>query len=149
VALIYPEELKPLPKFSVWLSTAVAAPMESDRKPSIDQCKASKLPEQQATGYRAMYARGLHLRARLVEEEKVTCDNGITSFVFRAIRGRRVENGCHFEATEYIGWIEEIVELNYRSHCCVVLVCSWVQAYPAREGASIIRDRYGFTLGNF
>jgi hypothetical protein len=96
-----------------------------------------------------MYACGMHLRVRSAEEEKVTCDSGIASVVLRAWRGTGSENPCHFQATEYIGWIEEIVELEYWSHCCVVLVCSWVRAYPEQEGAAVIRDRYGFTLGNF
>jgi hypothetical protein len=149
VAVIYPDGLKPLPKFSVWLSTAISDSTESDDKPSANQVEASKLPEQQATAYRAMYARGMHLRVRSAEEEKVTCDSEIASSIFRAARGRGNENPGYFEAAEYIGWIEEILELEYRSHCCVVLVCSWVRAYPEREGASIIHDKYGFTLGNF
>jgi hypothetical protein len=80
-----------------------------------------------------MYARGMHLRVRSVEEENVTCDSKIASSVFRSIHGRGNENPGYFEAAEYIGWIEEILELEYQSYYCVVLVCSWVQAYPEQE----------------
>jgi hypothetical protein len=97
--------------------------MESNEKPSNDQFQASKLPEQQTTGYKAMYVWGNHFRVRSVEKEKVTCDSGIASNVLRAWRGRGTGNQRLFEPAEYIGWIEEILELEYRSHCCIVLVC--------------------------
>jgi hypothetical protein len=96
-----------------------------------------------------MYARGMHPRVQSTEEENVTCDSRIASSDLRDAHGRGNENPGLFEATEYIGWIEEILELEYRSHYCVVLVCSWVRAYPKREGASVIYDKYGFTLGTF
>jgi hypothetical protein len=114
-----------------------------------DQVEASKLPERLATGYRAMFARGMNFRMHSAKEEKVTCDSGIASALLRACLGRGSENQGHFEPAGYIRWIEEILELEYQSHYCVVLVCAWVRAYPEREGASVIRDRYGFTLGNF
>jgi hypothetical protein len=96
-----------------------------------------------------MYAQGMHLRVRSAEEEKVTCDSGIAASVSRGTSGRSRGNPACFQAHEYIGWIEEIVELDYRSHCCAVLVCSWVRATPEVEGGCVTRDRFGFTLGNF
>jgi hypothetical protein len=46
VAVIYLDELKPLPKFSVWLSTTISDAMQSDDKPSDNQVEASKLSKQ-------------------------------------------------------------------------------------------------------
>lgn len=50
---------------------------------------------------------------------------------------------------EYVGHIEEILELNYRRHCIVVLVCDFVKANYAGENATIVKDKWGFTLANY
>jgi hypothetical protein len=50
---------------------------------------------------------------------------------------------------EYVGWVEEILELNYRSHYCIVLVCSWIPRAQNIRHPKLERDRYGFVLGNF
>jgi hypothetical protein len=149
MAVVYPDDLERLPIFSLWLSDAVAFLMISEEKPTNDQLQASKLLERVATTYRAMFAKGMHLRVRSAEEEKVTCDSGVASSIFRPGSGRGRDNFTSFEAAEYIGWIEEILELEYHIHCCVVLVCSWVRASPEVGGACVSHDRYGFTVGNF
>jgi hypothetical protein len=46
VTVIYPDELRPLPKFFVWLSTVILDAMQSDDKPSNNQVETLKLPEQ-------------------------------------------------------------------------------------------------------
>jgi hypothetical protein len=43
----------------------------------------SKLPEIRATGYRAMYTNGMHLRIRSAKEEKVTCDSTVASTIWK------------------------------------------------------------------
>jgi hypothetical protein len=43
-------------------------------------------------------------------------------------------------AVEYVGYIEEILELDYRRHCLVVLVCEFVKANYRGENATIIGD---------
>ena len=96
-----------------------------------------------------MYAWGNHFKVRSDEKEKVTYNSGIASNILKACRRRGSRNPGLFETTKYIGWIEEILELEYQSHCCIVLVCSWVHAYPQREACNVICDRYGFTVGNF
>jgi hypothetical protein len=50
---------------------------------------------------------------------------------------------------EYAGWIEEILELNYRSHCCIVLLCSWIPAKVVLGNTKILQNKYGFAVGNF
>ena len=48
-----------------------------------------------------------------------------------------------------MGYIEEILELDYRNHCTTVLVCDWVQPSHDPRTSNIQRDRYGFTIANF
>ena len=50
---------------------------------------------------------------------------------------------------EYVGHIEEILELNYRRHCLVVFVCDFVRANYVGENATIKKDKWDFTLANY
>jgi len=50
---------------------------------------------------------------------------------------------------EYIGELEEIVELDYRRTCVIVFVCHWVKANYRGTNATVKRDKWGFTLANF
>ena len=48
-----------------------------------------------------------------------------------------------------MGYIEEILELDYRNHCTTMLVCNWVRPSPDARHHNIERDWYGFTVANF
>jgi len=50
---------------------------------------------------------------------------------------------------DYIGYIEEILELHCRNHCTTVLLCDWVKVSHDVRYPTIERDRYGFTIANF
>jgi hypothetical protein len=141
--------LKVVPKFAEWLQEEVATAANSTEKPIYDEFKESKLPEHVATSYRAMCAHGMHLRIKSAEDDKVTCDNGVAAAILRRNRGRRVSRPWELESREFVGWIEEILELDYRSHSCIVLVCSWIPPSMGGPNAKVVRDDYGFTLGNF
>lgn len=41
---------------------------------------------------------------------------------------------------EYVGHVEEIVELNYSGFCVVVLMCSWVKAIYHSNQPTIKKD---------
>ena len=86
--------------------------------------EASRLPGKVAIGYRAMYIHSMHVRIREVEEDKVTCNSGVAVAVWERRRSREGNSRDELDTAKYVGWVEEILELNYYSHCCVVLVCS-------------------------
>jgi hypothetical protein len=144
----YPTELRSVPVFSKWLEEAVSLASESADKPLADVMEASKLPESRATAYRAMYTKGMHLRIRTAEEEKITCDNAVVSAVWKRSRSTDSNAGGTLDKMEYVGWVEEILELNYRTHCVIVLLCSWVSANLHDANAKVQRDIYGFALAN-
>ena len=147
--VIYTLDLNPLSEFAEWLKVEVEKANNSVEKPILDVYQSSKLPEPIATGYRAMYAHRMHLRIRGAEEEKITCDSGVAAVVWERRRSRNVEVGDKLLTAEYVGWVEEIIELNYRSHCCIVLLCSWIPGSQDIMNAKVERDRYGFVVGNF
>jgi hypothetical protein len=50
---------------------------------------------------------------------------------------------------EYVGWIEEILELDYGRFRIVILFWNWVIANYGGTTAIMKRDEYGFTSMNF
>jgi hypothetical protein len=50
---------------------------------------------------------------------------------------------------EFVGNIEEILELDYQNHCVVVLLYKWVKAKYSDSCPTIIQDDLGFTIANF
>ena len=147
----YPLELNRLPEFAEWLKEEVGKAYNSrfDDKPTEDVYESSRLPEMMATGYRAMYAHGMHLRIREAEAKKITCDSGVAAAVWERRRSRNVDSLDEVFTAEYVGWVEEIIELNYQSHCCVVLLNSWIPGSQDNRNSKVERDRYGFVVGNF
>jgi hypothetical protein len=115
---------------------------------SQDVIQSSKLPEVNATAYRHMYAHGMHFRMRDAEEEKVTCESAVASVVWGKKSVREFQDLEEIEMKVYVGWIQEILELNYLSHCCIVLVCSWVPATIDPTNNKVVCDKYGFSLAN-
>jgi hypothetical protein len=142
----YPQALRGLPKFVDWLSREVRASMNGVEKPSADEIQESRQSERVGTAYRAMYAHGMHLRIRSTEEEKVTYDSAV---VLRHSRGRTLDRAGQFEIVEYVGWIEEILELDYRNHCCIVFLYSWISGHLTAQNPKVLCDEYGFSVGNF
>jgi hypothetical protein len=66
----------------------------------------------------------MYLRIRDTEEDKVTCESGVAAAVWEHKSSRDFDIVDDVYSVEYVGWIEEILELNYRSHCCIVVLCS-------------------------
>jgi hypothetical protein len=107
---------------------------------------AVRLPKKKATSFRSMWAHGMHIRIRTVEVNNVTRDCGVAATFERQDPEGEFGDVVNIE---YIGTVEEILELDYRSHCCLVLVCDRVKAKYGGPAATIERDDYGFTRANF
>jgi len=61
-----------------------------------------------------------------------------------------MSDGQSIESTDYyVGYIEEILELDYKNHYTNVLVCDWVCASQDAQSPNIVQDEYGFTLAKF
>ena len=50
---------------------------------------------------------------------------------------------------EFVGWVEEILDVDYEHLKVAVLYCNWVVANMKGDGATMKRDDYGFTTVNF
>lgn len=149
-AVEYPRELEELPGWEVWLPTAVQQAVhigEEEVDPDvIDLCT---LPTYTATAYRSMYAYGNHFRVRSAEANLTTMDCGVAGkFDQECQAGPRDRNTVR-APVEYVGWVEEILELDYGRVQAIVFLCNWVKAISNGTGPTMKKDEYGFTLINF
>ena len=148
-AVTYPPELRDLPSFAPWLKTRVLEAVEAGDQLQEDVIQYSCPPARYATAHRQMHAFGMHLRVRTSEGGLVTRDSCVVAAYTQQLRWG-IRNGRPIDHTaEHVGYIEEILELDYRNHCTTVLVCEWVKAPRDVRVPSIERDKYGFSVANF
>ena len=145
----YLEHLALLPEFEMWLRLAVqnaqAAGEEVDNE-IIDICMP---PTLMAMSYRSIYAYENHFWVRSAEMNLSTRDYGVAATFDQGCQSGPNDRNRIRAAMEYIGWIEEILELDYGRFQVLVLLCNWVQAISNGPGATMQRDDYGFPLVNF
>jgi hypothetical protein len=73
-----------------------------------------------------------------------TSDSGVATSFERFQRLSIDDPNPEVRREEYLRWIEEILELNYKEHCVVVLACNWVKARYMGPNPTFVRDKYGF-----
>ena len=147
--LQYPDELRPLPPYENWILPAISKAINDGENIEEEVIQLSIPPTMKATAYRSMYAYGNHIRVKSAETNLVTMDSGVAA-VFGTTCRSSVNDRNPIEAeVEYVGYVEEILELNYGTTCVIVLLCNWVRANHRGAGATMKRDEYGFTLVNF
>lgn len=149
VPVRYPSELYDLPPFPAWLTARVQTVQAAGEYVEPDVVQYGQPPEQYAIAHRQMYAFGMHLRVHSAEGGRVTCDSAVVASFTEQLRWG-LRNGRPIERTnDYVGYIEEILELDYRNHCTTVLVCDWVRGSEDHRVPNIQKDQYGFTVANF
>lgn len=120
----FPPGMEEIASFAKWLEEDVQSSIQQGEViPEVVE-DSSKLPALEARCFKSMYAYGYHFRVKNAEQSATsTCDSGVAAIFHRPCRsGCRDENIVNADF-EYIGQIIDIVELNYRRHCIVFLVC--------------------------
>jgi len=127
----------------VWTSTK-----EGVELPDIvfDVCISPKF---QCRKFHSIWAFGSHFRVASYEKRLEMQDSGVAANFTRPWRANARDQHVVEENVEYIGELEEIVELDYRHTCVVVFVCRWVKANYCGPNVNVKRDKWGFTLANF
>jgi hypothetical protein len=143
----YPSSMVAEP-FNVWFPAAV----QSDIIGGIevqDDTKALLLPPSAvAKSYCSMYAYGNHIRVRAAESDLTTCDSGVATTFSQSCRASTSDRNQTKANLEYIGWIDEIIAVDYGQFELLVLYYTWVHANKAGAQATMKQDEYGFTLIN-
>ena len=132
-----------------WLPIAVRRGVERHEEEEPDIIDMCMRPTLKATSYRSMYVYGNHFRVRSAKTNLSTIDCGVAAtFNQECHSGPRDRNTIR-ALVEYVGWIEETLELDYGRFQAVVFLCNWMKAITTGNGATMKRDEYGFTLINF
>jgi hypothetical protein len=93
-----------------------------------------------------MYAYMNHIRVVNVEKHLTTCDSGIVATFEQTHVSRPNVQRLVIARLKYVGWVEEILELNYEVLKTIVLLCNWVKTNYNESSATIKRDKYNFTF---
>ena len=146
----YPLGMEEIAPFAKWLEEDVQKAMEEGEEIPNDVQDSSKLPSLQAKKFKSMFAYGYHYRVKSAEQRSTsTCDSGMAAIFHQPCRSGRRDQNVVNEDLEYIGQIQEIVELNYGKHYTVLLICDWVKANYRGRHATVKKDEWGFTMANF
>ena len=81
-------------------------------------------PSRNAKGYMSMYAYGNHIRVRGAEANLSTCDNGVAATFLQSFRSNNSDIITRATNFEYVGWVEEIISVDYGKFEVVVLYCT-------------------------
>jgi hypothetical protein len=147
--VLYPTEMCE-EDFHIWFPKAVVRAIEGGTEEVPEDVKALMLPpSDQAKSYRSMYAFGNHIRVRSAEAQWTTMDSGVAATFRQLCRAGLKDTNLKAAELEYVGWIEEILAVDYGHFEVVVLYCNWVVANMKGDGATVKRDDYGFTTVNF
>ena len=145
----FPRELQPLPPIAEWVQEEVRREQQEGILVDAMVVDTARGPLPIAAAYKSMHAFGNHYRVLSSERPRKTCDSGVAATFTQLYRNSTRDGNQVNAAVEYVGHIEEILELNYRRHCLVVLVCDFVKANYRGENATIKKDKWGFTLANY
>ena len=137
------------PNFSIWLESEISVAYALDPSSVSPMLLASsKLPDLNAMSYKSIKAYGMHLHCKSIEEHISAFDSGVVVAFNCVYRVGANDLSSLLRKEEYLGWIEENLELNYRNHCMVILACKWVKARMTSPNTTVVCDKYGFTSAN-
>ena len=120
----FPPELSEPQSFATWLEADVDEKLANNVADiHLNVTHLYQLPSQEATKYRSMWAFGNHIRVASAERQLVTSDSGIAATFRRPCRSGLRDCNPVMANIEYVGTVEEILEINYRGLCVTVLVC--------------------------
>ena len=126
--------------FTTWFPIVVQDEINQGADVSMDVQALLMPPSRNAKSYKSMYAYGNHIRVRSVESNINTCDSGVAATFLQACHARNSSRNVRTTNLEYIGWVEEIIGVDYSEFELIVLYCTWVRANIRGVGATMKRD---------
>jgi hypothetical protein len=135
--------------FIAWFPAIVKWEMGAGLHMVDDVLDLVLLPSLDAKSYRSMYAYGKHICVQGAKADFSTCNNGVAATFSQSYRVSRKDQNQREENLEYVGWVEEIIGVDYGKFELLLMYCKWVQANWNEAQATMKRDEYGFTLVKF
>ena len=135
--------------FSAWFLAALERDMAASMHVEEDAKNLTLPPSCEAKSYRIIYAYGNHIRVRSAEVELPTSDSGIAAMFSQACHANMKDQNHTVANVEYVGWVEEIIGVDYGKFELLLLFCKWAQATWNGPQATMKRDEYGSILMKF
>ena len=111
--------------FSTWFQNAVTEDTARGNDVSEDVHALLLPPRREAKAYKAMYAYGNHIRVRGAEASMSTCDSGVAATFLQSCHSSSSDKNMRTSNLEYVGWVDEIINVDYGKYEVVVLYCTW------------------------
>ena len=147
--VVYPTEMCDK-DFHIWFPKAMIHAIEDGDEEVPQDVKGLMLPPSDVTkSYRSMYAFRNHIRVRSAEAQLTTADLGVAITFQHLCRTGIKDRNLWVAELEYVGWVEEILSVDYGHFEVVVLYCNWMVANMKGDGTTMKHDDYSFTTVNF
>jgi len=115
--------LKEMPPFPVWIRTAISNVIKHGEEIDKDTLHMSMPPTLATRSYHLIYALGNHIKVSSVQERLKTLDSGLVATFENECISRPNDHILVLTKLKYVGWVEQILELNYGilKDCCFVV----------------------------
>jgi len=102
-----------LPPFEQWVSNVIKNAMLIGENINENVVSISMLPSDLATNYHFMYAFGNHLQVASVKKQLSIVNSRVIGTFEQECPSHSNDPNPIMVSIEYVGWIEEILELDY------------------------------------
>ena len=119
------------PKFEELIANAISDAKEEGQDITTKESELSQLPHLWAMHFSGMWAYGSHLRVEEKDKGKINCDCVVS-----------VEFLHEIEKKFYVGFIKEIIQVDFGENSPILLKCKWIRP------STIQFDEYGFVCAN-
>ncbi len=125
---MFPDYLKEVPPFPKWIRNSITIIVKKGDKIEKDVVHVSMPPTLEAKNYRVMWVFSNHIRVLGAREHLIMHDNGVTTIFEHECVSRLNYHRLVVAKLECVGWVEEILELNFWVLSLVILFCNWVKS---------------------
>jgi hypothetical protein len=129
-----------MPPFAVWIRTAISNAIKDGEEIDKHTLHMSMPPTLATRSYHLIYALGNHIKVSSVEEHLKTLDSGVVATFEHECISRPNDQILMLGKLKYVGWVEEILELNYGILKIVVLLCNWVKLNYSRNSVTMKKN---------
>ena len=119
------------PKFDDWIVDAINDARQEGQDMTKEEIQLSQPPSIWAYSFSGMWAYGTHLRVEERDTRNANCDCIVS-----------VEFHHNTEKNLYVGFIQEIIQVDYGETSPILLKCKWIKP------SAIQHDEYGFVRAN-
>jgi hypothetical protein len=110
--------------FTTWFPVVVQDDINQGVDVFMDVQALLMPPSRNAKSYKSMYAYGNQIWVCSVESNMNTCDSGVAVTFLQACRASNSSRNVQTTNLEYIGWMEEIIGVDYGEFELIVLYCT-------------------------